>query len=132
MRSLIDRLEYATVCLAGPGTIKERLIEAYSQCLADLHDDTLPESLQGDFARMLHALQRERALPGDSVLRASVRKLSLDEARQYTALIVRTYGALAATGCNELAASQRVSSPFARLVSADGAALVNRVTAHRS
>jgi len=45
---------------------------------------------------MIAAFKRERALQGDSVLKASLRKLSNQEAANYAGLIIRTYGRVAA------------------------------------
>lgn len=125
MRNLADRLESAAVCLAGPGAIKDRLIEAYGKCLADLTEDDFPKELRSDFAELVRALHRERALPGESTVRASVRKLSPEEARHFTTLIVRTYGALAGHG-GAPATTTRVSAPIARLLAADAAVPVAR------
>jgi hypothetical protein len=128
MRNLIDRLESAAVCLAGPGTIKDRLIEAYGKCLADLTEDDLPSELRADFAELVRALHRERALPGESVVRASVRKLSPEDARRYTTLIVRAYGTLAGSRA-EVASPVRMSAPLVRLLAGDAAAPAARATA---
>ena len=121
MRNLSERLESAVVCLVGPGTIKDRLIEAYGKCLGDLTEDDFPKEMRADFAELVRALHRERALPGESIVRASVRKLSPEEARHYTTLIVRAYGTLAGNG-NAAAASARMTAPLARLLAADSAA----------
>jgi hypothetical protein len=128
MRNLADRLESAAVCLAGPGTIKDRLIEAYGKCLADLSEDDFPKELRADFAELVRALHRERALPGESIVRASVRKLSPEEARHYTTLIVRAYGTLAGNG-SAPATSKRVTAPLARLLAADAATPAARAVA---
>jgi len=128
MRNLTERLECAVVCLAGPGTIKERLVDAYEHCLADLAEDDFPADMRASFAELVRAMHRERALPGESRVRASVRKLSPDEARRYTTLIVRTYGELAGTR-NEPAAAMRIAAPIARLLAADAAVPLARATA---
>ena len=44
---------------------------------------------------MIQALHRAPALPGDDVVKASVRKLSNEEARRYAELVVRAYGMFA-------------------------------------
>ena len=128
MRNLTDRLESAAVCLAGPGTIKDRFLEAYGRCLADLTEEDFPKELRADFAELARALHRERALPGESVVRASIRKLSPEEARRYTTLIVRAYGTLAGN-YHETAVSGRMSAPLARLLAADAGAPVTRAVA---
>ena len=94
MTDLGTRLEAAALFLAGPGSIKERLCDAYRTHLEDI-----PESdraaLGSEFADMIQALHRERALPGDNVVRASVRKLSNQEVHHYAELVVRLYGLFA-------------------------------------
>lgn len=127
MRNLTDRLESAAVCLVGPGTIKDRLIEAYGKCLADLTEDDFPKELRSEFAELVRALHRERALPGESIVRASVRKLSPEDARRFTTLIVRAYGALAGHGgAPAMSARPSPGAPLARLLAADAAAPVAR------
>lgn len=95
MTDLTTRLEAAALSLAGPGPIKERLTDAYSH-LEDLEATDLP-GLSAEFDDMIKALHREQPLPGagDSVVRASVRKLSNHDVRQYAELLVRLYGMVA-------------------------------------
>jgi hypothetical protein len=52
--------------------------------------------VRDEFQELITALHRERALPGDTVLRASLRKLSTVEAGRYAKLIIRTYARVAA------------------------------------
>ena len=89
------RLEAAALSLAGPGHIKDRLLDAYRRHLQDIHETDLPGELGSEFAMMIHALHRSPALPGDDVVRASVRKMSSEEACRYAELVVRLYGMLA-------------------------------------
>jgi hypothetical protein len=91
MRDLSTRLEAAALSMTGPGTIKDRLLDACSH-LEDVQQSDLPGSLGAEFAEMNQALHRARALPGDDVVKASVRKLSNDEAKRYAELVVRLYG----------------------------------------
>jgi hypothetical protein len=93
MTDLTARLEAAALSLAGPGPIKERLTDAYSH-LEDLEAEDLP-GFGEEFADMIKALHREQPMPGDSVVRASVRKLSNADVRQYAELLVRLYGMVA-------------------------------------
>lgn len=94
MTDLNGRLEAAALSLAGQGPIKERLSAAYSTYLQDIPEADLP-ALGAEFGQMIQALHRAEALPGDDVVRASVRKLSNQEACRYAELVVRLYGALA-------------------------------------
>ncbi|MFI4914300.1 MAG: hypothetical protein ACHQAR_03835 [Steroidobacterales bacterium] len=97
MVELSARLEAATLSLTGAGTIKDRLLDAYCSHLADVQEGDLPDAMQAQFAEMIEALHRARALPGDDIVKASVRKLSNDEAHRYAMLVVRLYGMLAGT-----------------------------------
>lgn len=90
--ALSSRLEAAVIALVGLGTLKDRLYAAYCDHLEDIDGQELPEEVRGDFCEMSQAMHRARALPGDNVVRASVRKFSGDEAQRYAATIVRAYG----------------------------------------
>ena len=89
-----ERLEAAALSLTGQGPIKERLFSAYCTYLSDIQVADLP-ALGAEFAEMIQVLHREPALPGDDVVRASVRKLSNKEACYYAELVVKLYGTLA-------------------------------------
>src|ERR1700691_193137 len=92
MRDLNTRLEAAALSMTGPGTIKDRLLDAYCSHLEDVQESDLPGAIGAEFAEMTQALHRAHALPGDDVVKASVRKLSNEEARRYAELVVRLYG----------------------------------------
>ena len=96
MASLSEHLESAAFALAGSEPLKERLAIAWSKHLADLEARDFPRDVREEFEELFAALHRERALPGDTVLRASLRKLSTTEASRYAALIIRTYARVAA------------------------------------
>lgn len=95
MDSILDHLQRATLCLSQEGSIKDRLAEAYASHLVSLDADDLPENLRSDFDTLCSAMRRERPLPRESVIRASVRKMSGQEARNYAALVVRMFAAVA-------------------------------------
>lgn len=96
MASLTEKLEAAAYALTGPGTVKERLERAYGTQLADLQPGDFPREFRAEFQQLIDALHRERALPGDTVLKASLRKLSGEQATCFAMLIVRAYGRVAA------------------------------------
>src|SRR5258706_7965963 len=96
MASLSDHLEAAAFVLAGCEPLKERLFIAWTKHLAALEARDFPRDVREEFQELITALQRERALPGDTVLRASLRKLSTVEAGRYAKLIIRTYARVAA------------------------------------
>ncbi|HEY1725462.1 MAG TPA: hypothetical protein VGF89_08565 [Steroidobacteraceae bacterium] len=95
MAELCARLEAAALSLAGSGHIKDRLFEAYCRFLEGLQAADVPGELAAEFNDMITALHRSPALPGDDVVKASVRKLSNDQACRYAELVVRLYGTIA-------------------------------------
>lgn len=103
--ALSAQLEAATLALVGDGTLKDRLCAAFCDHLDDIPEAELPEEVQEEFAAMTRVMHGARALPGDSVVRASIRKLSSEEAQRYAGLILRTY----ALRIRELAATARTS-----------------------
>jgi hypothetical protein len=95
MASLNERLESAAMIMAGSEAIKDRLFRAWSQHLADLQARDFPRDLRDGFVEIQAALCRERALAGDTVLKASLRKLSVADSTRFATLIVRAYGHVA-------------------------------------
>jgi hypothetical protein len=123
MRDLSTRLEAAALSMTGPGTIKDRLLDAYRSHLEDVQEADLPGALGAEFADMIHALHRSPALPGDDVVKASVRKLSNDEARRYAELVVRLYGTFA--GIKQQIGNvrgNRVAAPLLKFLSVEASA----------
>jgi hypothetical protein len=124
--ALSAQLEAAVLTLAGHGALKDRLSAAYCDHLDDVREQDLPEEVQAEFSAMSRALHGARALPGDSVVRASVRKLSSEQAQGFAALIVRTYvlrvQSLAATpvGPARLGHAARTATPLAALLALEG------------
>jgi hypothetical protein len=123
--ALSAQLEAAVLTLVGHGALKDRLCAAYSDHLDDIREHELPEEVQREFSVMSRAMHTARALPGDSVVRASVRKFSNEQAQAFAALIVRTYmlrvQALAAVpvGAARVAAS-RNATPVPALLALEG------------
>jgi hypothetical protein len=127
MNSLLSqKLEAAVVALAGHGTLKDRLCTAFSEHLEDIEEQELPEEVQTEFGDMAAAMHRARALPGDNVVRASVRKLSNEEAQRFARLVVRTYGlrvhnlAAGAKAPSRMGALNRQQTPLAALLAMEG------------
>lgn len=115
MTSLSDRLEAAALALSTSDAIKDRLHAAWSSHLADLELRDFPREVREEFEELTRALNRERPLHGDTALKASLRKLSNAEAAQFAALIVRTYGRVAALKSPQvslIARPQPVPAPF--------------------
>lgn len=127
MRSVLStQLEAAVLTLAGHGALKDRLCAAYCDHLDDIKEQDLPEEVRREFGLMSRAMHGARALPGDNVVRASVRKFSNDEAQKFAALIVRTHvlriQGLAATpkGPARLANPSRNATSLAALLALEG------------
>lgn len=95
MNTTLDLLQRAAVRLSQDGSIKDRLADAYATHLAELDADELPDGVRHEFAAMCEALHRERPLPRESVIRASIRKMSNEEAGRHAALVVRVFAVVA-------------------------------------
>ena len=80
--------------------------------------------MRSEFDALCTAMHRERPLPRESVIRASVRKMSNDEAGQYAALVVRLFATLARAEAASAAIRRkaRVNSapPIVQLYAAEG------------
>lgn len=133
--ALADQLEAAVTVLASHGALKDRLGTAWCQHLEDIDAQDLPLEAQQDFTELSKAMHAARALPGDTIVRASVRKLSNEDAQRYCALIVRLYGLemlnqnpleTSATTLRNAArsgAAARGAGPLAALLALDGGAV---------
>lgn len=125
--ALTRKLEAAVTILTGHGALKDRLALAYSKYLEHLEQQELPEATQREFAELSLAMHRARALPGDTIVRASIRKLSNEEAESYASLAVRMYGLhmadLAAAQAPVHSASARSATPLAALLTLESSTM---------
>ena len=119
MADLCARLEAAALSLTGPGHIKDRLFDAYRWYLEDIQQSDVPGELAAEFGAMVQALHRAPALPGDDVVKASVRKLSSDQACRYAELVIRLYGMLAGMNHHVAARNARPVVPLAIYLAAE-------------
>ena len=119
MADLCARLEAAALSLSGPGHIKDRLFDAYRWYLEDIQQSDVPGELAGEFGAMVHALHRAPALPGDDVVKASVRKLSNDQACRYAELVIRLYGMFAGMSHHVAARNARPLVPLAKFLATE-------------
>jgi hypothetical protein len=94
MSNNFELLQLATLRLSQDGTIKERLVDAY-EALAAVDQDDLPDAMRREFGTLCDALHREAPQVRETAVRASVRKMSVLEAREYAALVVRLFAAMA-------------------------------------
>ena len=109
--ALTDQLEAAVIALSSHGALKDRLATAYTNHLGDIDAQELPLEAQQDFTELCKVMHAARALPGDNVVRASVRKFSNEEAQRYAALIVRIYGLEMQNQNSTLRAPARIGAP---------------------
>jgi hypothetical protein len=91
MSRIYDRLESATLHFARSGAIKDRLEGAWWQGLFSIEVDDLPHDLRLQFLELSSQIQRERPLRGEDAVRATIRKMSNEEAERHAAHIVRMF-----------------------------------------
>jgi hypothetical protein len=89
MSRVYDRLESATLLLTRSSAIKDRLNGAWRQFLAQIEPEDVPRELRLQFLELASAMQRERPLRGEDAVRATIRKMSNEEAERHAAHIVR-------------------------------------------
>jgi hypothetical protein len=95
MTDHVERFHAALIVLVGHGHVKQRLIEAFEEHLADIHENDLPEAMQESFAGLRREMNQVAPLNGEGPIRASVRKMSLQEASDCAARIVGLHARLA-------------------------------------
>lgn len=89
-----EKLQGATMSLARSGSIKDRLAEAYRVYLAELSEEELPREMREEFLAITEALTRERPMMrGEDAVRATLRKMSIDEADRIACCVVRMFAA---------------------------------------
>jgi hypothetical protein len=124
MSNNFELLQLATLRLSQDGPIKDRLIEAYDGALAAVEPEDLPEELRGQFDLLCAAMHREAPQARESAVRASVRKMSVLEAREYAALVVRLFAGMARFDAVRAAAGAvrgaRASGQVVQLFAAEG------------
>jgi len=95
MSTAWEKFRSATLSLARSGAIKERLTDAYRNYLALIVEDELPKELREDFRAFGRALTREPPLlRGEDAFRATIRKMSNEEADQIAATVVLLFAAI--------------------------------------
>ena len=95
MSTAWEQLEGAALSLARSRPIKERLADAYRNHLALVNAEELPDTLREEFRACHDALTRERPQRGEDAVRATVRKMSNQEADDVACNVVRLFAALA-------------------------------------
>lgn len=94
MQTILERFRDAAVVLAGSGSAKQRLAQAFHGHLMNLSVEELPRELRERFsvlAAALHSAQRTGTLDAVS---ASILKMSDAQACEHAQAIVRMFGSL--------------------------------------
>ena len=99
-----ESLHKATLELAKPSALKQRLSDAFTRHLIDLPVQELPGELREDFEALRQSMTRVRPQAGECPVAATVRKMSIGEADACAARIVALLDTLHRTS---LAASPR-------------------------
>jgi hypothetical protein len=95
MNSTLDLFEAATVSLTRPAPIKDRLADAYRNYLAYVDEEDLPADVCEEFRALTDTLTRTAPeIRGDDALRATVRKMSSNDAAAAASAVVRMFGAV--------------------------------------
>ncbi|MGI9260624.1 MAG: hypothetical protein ACR2QR_01240 [Woeseiaceae bacterium] len=80
MSNHVDRFYAAVSVVASHGNIKQRLISAFEEHLAEIEDVELPRSVREKFIKLRAMVTGVEPLNGEGHIRATVRKMSVDEA----------------------------------------------------
>jgi len=94
----VDRFYAAVSVLASHGHIKQRLIRAFEENLAEISEDELPITVKQTFSDIKHQMYRVTPLNGEGPICASVRKMSVDEASECAVSVVSVYGEITRIG----------------------------------
>ncbi len=95
MNTTLDLFEAATVSLTRPSPIKDRIADAYRNYLAHVDESHLPVDVCEEFRALTDTLTRvSPQLRGDDAVRATIRKMSNDDAVEVASAVVRLFGAV--------------------------------------
>jgi len=83
-----ESLHKATLELAKPSALKQRLTDAFTRHLMDMSPAEMPRELRAEFEALRGQLTRVRPLLGETAVVATVRKMSIDDADACAARIV--------------------------------------------
>ena len=96
-------LHKATLELAKPSALKQRLIDAFTRHLLRLPSQDMPVEVRQDFEALRQSMTRMRPQNGECPVTATVRKMAIAEADACAARIVALLDALHRTGTAEAA-----------------------------
>lgn len=76
----VDRFFAAVSVMAGDGNVKQRLVRAYEDHLQALDESSLPPDARQPFAELKRLMRSVAPLNGEGPIRATVRKMSPQDA----------------------------------------------------
>jgi len=91
MSNHVDRFYAAVSVIASHGNIKQRLISAFEEHLADIDDAELPAAVRKKFLRLRAMVTGVEPLNGEGHIRATVRKMSVVEADECSRKMLDLY-----------------------------------------
>ena len=89
MTNLVDKFLTALSIMAGNGHVKQRLIQSYEDNLQAIECDNLPLAARQPYADLRAMLQSVSPLNGEGAVRATVRKMSANDADVCARLMVQ-------------------------------------------
>lgn len=94
-----EQFQGATLSLVRSGALKDRITNAYRNHLAHVDEAELPKDVREAFRSFHRTMTREPPLVrGDDAFRATLRKMSVDEAEEVACSVVRMLCALQRSG----------------------------------
>lgn len=110
-----EKFQSATLALARGAPIKERITQAYREYLSQVSEDELPKDMREEFRTLCHALTRERPLlRGEDAFRATVRKMSSEQAEAISCTVVRMFCTLPRNAAMSVRAGSAVAAGRAK------------------
>jgi hypothetical protein len=95
MNTVWESFQGATLLLVRSGSIKDRLSEAWRQHLVKVDSDSLPRDLRDEFVALAGEFTREApAHRGEDSVRATIRKMSNEDADRIAARVVQLFAAM--------------------------------------
>ncbi len=122
MCQFTDRFYAAVRTLAGGGSLKQRLLSAYTDHLETLPKNGIPESIREGLERLQKSMCSATPIGREYVAAASIRKMSAAEAAQHAASIVAMF--------SELVRVKSTGEPLANIKRAEGKDAESSIPAH--
>ena len=91
MSNHVDRFYAAVSVVVGHGNIKQRLVSAFDEHLAAIEIEALPVSIREQFAELRSRMTGVEPLNGEGHIRATVRKMSINEADECARRMLQIY-----------------------------------------